>query len=434
MKMLDLINNKKNGRSHNEEEINFIINGFLNGTIPDYQISSWLMSVYFKGMTFDESSLLTNIMAKSGDVLDLSRLGGSIIDKHSTGGVGDKTTLIIAPLLAAAGFPIAKFSGRGLGFTGGTIDKLDSIPGFKTSPGIEEFLVQVEEIGAAIASQTGNFTPADKKLYELRDVTSTVESIPLIASSVMSKKLASGANIIILDVKCGTGAFMTDLDKARELAQTMVEIGKRSGKKMGAYITSMEQPLGNTIGNGIEVYEAIQTLKNDGADDLKEISLYLAAAGIVKAEKAKSIDEAKNKLEKHLENGSAYDKFKEIVKRQGGDINFIENPENLFETEFAFNLEAEESGYVQELNALISANASKQLGTGRDKKEDKITYNTGIFLNKKIGDKAYKGELLAKIYANSVEEGKKAREMLSKAYILSKQPVKAPNLILDNIG
>jgi len=433
MKMVELINKKKAGLAHTEKEINFITNGMLKGCIPDYQISAWLMAVCFKGMTFEESAILTRIMAESGDMLDLGSIGSCIIDKHSTGGVGDKTTLILVPLLAAAGIPIAKFSGRGLGFTGGTIDKLESIPGFKTSLEMDEFLVQVKEIGAAIASQTGNFTPADKKLYELRDVTATVDSIPLIASSVMSKKFAAGANVIVLDVKCGSGAFMETPEKAAQLAETMVEIGKRSGRKMSAVITSMDQPLGNAIGNGIEVFESVQTLKNEGPADLTELCLYLGAVGLVKAGKARNIEDGKKHLAKFLENGKAYEKFVEMVKYQGGDADYVENPEKLCETPFAFTLEAEEAGYVEKLDALTVANASKMLGTGRDKKEDPINYNAGILLHKKIGDKVYKGELLAKIYANSMEEAKKAREALAGAFSLSKTPVNLPELIIDRI-
>lgn len=431
--MVDLINKKRSGNPHTQEEINYIINGMLESNIPDYQVSAWLMSVCFQGMTFDESALLTQVMANSGDILDLSSLGDCIIDKHSTGGVGDKTTLILVPLLASAGIPIAKFSGRGLGFTGGTIDKLESIPGFRTSLGIDEFLRQVKEIGAAIASQTGNFTPADKKMYELRDVTATVESIPLIASSVMSKKIAAGANTIILDVKCGSGAFMQKPESAKMLAETMVEIGKRSGKSVSAVITSMEQPLGNAVGNGIEVYESIQTLKNEGPDDLKELSLYLGAVGLVKSGKSKSIEDGKKLLAKLLENGAAYEKFLEIVKYQGGNVEFIETPGKLCETQFAFTLNAGEAGYVEKLDALTVALASKLLGTGRDKKEDPINYNTGVLLNKKIGDKVYRDEILAKVYSNSVEEGQNSRELLKKAFSLSKAPVDSPALIIENI-
>jgi len=432
--MVDLINKKKSVETHTEEEINFIIKGMLDGTIPDYQVSAWLMSICFQGMTFDESAMLTQAMAKSGDMLDLSVLGNNIIDKHSTGGVGDKTTLILVPLLAAAGFPVAKFSGRGLGFTGGTIDKLESIPGFKTSLSNEEFLNQVKEIGAAIASQTANFTPADKKMYELRDVTATVNSIPLIASSVMSKKIASGANIIVLDVKCGSGAFMNTYEEAKKLTETMVEIGKRSNKLMSAVISSMDQPLGNSIGNGIEVFESIQILRNQGAEDLKELCLYLGAAGLVKTAKVKNIEDGKKYLNKFIENGQAYQKFVEMVKYQGGNLEYIENPEKLYETGFAFTLEAEDSGYVEKLDALTAAKASKLLGTGRDKKEDSISYNSGIFLNKKIGDKVYKGDVLAKIFANSVEEGQKARKTLFEAFKLSKQPVAQPDLIIETFG
>lgn len=427
MKMIDLINKKKAGFAHTEEEINFLINGMLDGTIPDYQLSSWLMGVCFKGMTFEESTSLTMAMAKSGDMLDLGQLGDVIIDKHSTGGVGDKTTLIVVPLLAAAGMPVAKFSGRGLGFTGGTIDKLEAIPGFKTALTREEFFGQIKNIGAAIASQTSNFTPADKKLYELRDVTATIDSIPLIASSVVSKKIAAGANVIVLDVKCGSGAFMKTCEESGELAKTMVEIGKRSGRKICAVISSMEQPLGNTIGNGIEVAESIEVLKNEGPEDLTQLSLHLASTALAKAGKPN-----KN-LGKLLENGRAYEKFLEIVKAQGGDVDYIENPQKLTETEFGFTLCAGEAGYVSSLDALTVANAAKTLGTGRDKKEDQIDYRAGVVLNKKIGDKVYKGQVLAKIFANSVEQGNKARELLAQAFKLEKVEVQPGPLILDFI-
>ncbi|OGI01165.1 MAG: pyrimidine-nucleoside phosphorylase [Candidatus Melainabacteria bacterium GWF2_37_15] len=433
MRMVDLINKKKCGEAHTQEEISFLINGMLDGTIPDYQLSAWLMSVCFQGMTFDESAILTMEMAKSGDMLDLSCLGDCIIDKHSTGGVGDKTTLIVVPLLAAAGCPVAKFSGRGLGFTGGTIDKLEAIPGFRTALSTEEFLSQIKNIGAAIASQTANFTPADKKMYELRDVTATVNSIPLIASSVVSKKIAAGANVIVLDVKCGSGAFMKTADEARELAKTMVEIGKRAGKTMCAVITSMDQPLGNTIGNGIEVAECVQVLKNEGPQDLKELCLYLSAMGLVKAKKARNINEGKNYLEKFLQNGKAYEKFVEIVKYQGGDVEYIENPQRLSETQFAFEVVAEEAGYVQSLDALTAAKAAKMLGTGRDKKDDPIDYRAGVLLNKKIGDKVYKGDILAKIFANSIEQGNKSREILVQAFKLSKNPTEPTPLVVDVI-
>ncbi len=433
MRMADIINKKKSGKAHTQEEINFLAKGMLDGSIPDYQLSAWLMSVCFQGMTFDESAILTLEMAKSGDILDLSAIGDCIIDKHSTGGVGDKTTLIIVPLLAAAGMPVAKFSGRGLGFTGGTIDKLEAIPGFKTALANEEFISQVKNIGAAIASQTGNFAPADKKLYELRDVTATVNSIPLIASSVMSKKIAAGADIIVLDVKFGSGAFMKTGEQAVELAETMVEIGKKAGKTVCAVITSMEQPLGNAIGNGIEVAESIGALKNRGPGDLTDLCLYLASTGLLKAKKANSIEEAGKKLQKLIENGDAYEKFTEIVKAQGGDIDYIENPEKLAETQFSFTLAAEEAGYVQGLDALAVANAAKTLGTGRDKKDDPIDYRAGVILNKKPGDKVCKDEVLARILANSVEQGDKAGEILSQAFKLSKEPVTPPPLIISSI-
>ncbi len=430
MKMIDIIAAKKSGNAHAQEEINFLIRGMLDGSIADYQISAWLMAVCLKGMNFEESYMLTDAMAYSGDVIDLSSLGSHIVDKHSTGGVGDKTTLILTPLLAAAGVPVAKLSGRGLGFTGGTIDKLESIPGLRTSLSNDEFIKQVKNIGAAIASQTANLVPADKKLYELRDVTCTVDSISLIAASVVSKKFAAGANTIILDVKFGSGAFMKTLEEAEELSVTMAEIGKRAGKPVVCVITSMEQPLGNAIGNGIEVFESIQTLNNEGPEDLTELCLYLGALSLLKAGKVKDIEKGKEILREKLIDGSALEKFKQMIIAQGGNIEYIENPEKLIDTKFAFELTAESSGYVNKLDALTVAKASKALGTGREKKEDTIDYTAGILLNKKTGDKINKGDLLAKIYSNSIESGHNSREILSHAYQISSDKPEKPELII----
>jgi len=433
MKMLDIIAAKKYGNAHTQEEINFLIKGLLSGEIPDYQISAWLMAACLKGMDFEEAYMLTQAMANSGDVLDLSSIGDCIIDKHSTGGVGDKTTLILAPLLASAGVPVAKLSGRGLGFTGGTIDKLEAIQGFKTSLSINDFINQVKTVGAAIASQTSNLVPADKKLYELRDVTHTIESIPLIAASVVSKKFAAGANTIILDVKYGSGAFMKTLSDAENLSKTMAEIGKRASKPVICVITSMEQPLGNAIGNGIEVYESIQTLNNQGPDDLTELCLYLGALSLLKAGKVKDIHAGINILKEKLIDGSALEKFKEIVQAQSGNIEYIENPNKLIDTQFAFDLISETTGYVSELDALKVAKAGKALGTGREKKEDTIDYTAGLLLNKKIGDKVIKGEKLARIYANSVESGNISRELLNQAFSYSSEKPEIPPLIIKVI-
>lgn len=433
MRMVDIIAIKKSGNANSQEEINFITKGILDGTVPDYQLSAWLMAVCLKGMNFDESYMLTQAIVNSGDIIDLSDLGDVIVDKHSTGGVGDKTTLILAALLAAAGIPVAKISGRGLGFTGGTIDKLESIKGFRASLSNEEFINQVKNVGAAIVSQTANLTPADKKIYELRDVTSTIDSIPLIAASVVSKKFAAGSNIIVLDVKCGSGAFMKTLEEAEKLSVTMAEIGKRAGKPVICVITSMEQPLGNTVGNGIEVYESVKTLQNKGPSDLTELCLYLGAISLIKAGKVKTIDEGKELLAQKLKDGSAFEKFKQIIKTQNGDISYLEDPDILIGTKFEYELVSEASGYINKLDALTVAKASKALGTGREKKEDPIDYTAGVLLYKKIGDSINKGESLAKIYANSEQSGQNAKEILKQAYEISSKKTRIPELIIKVI-
>lgn len=432
-KMVDLIAKKKNGEAHTPEEIHFIIDGIKNNTIPDYQLSAWLMAICLKGMTFDESSVLTLEMANSGDVLDLSSLGEYVVDKHSTGGVGDKTTLILIPLLAAAGLPVAKLSGRGLGHTGGTIDKLESIPGFKTSLELDEFLNLVKTTGAAIASQTAHLAPADGRLYALRDVTATIDSIPLIAASVMSKKIAAGANVIVLDVKCGNGAFVKKPEDAQKLSETMVEIGKRLNKSVTCVITSMEQPLGNAVGNSIEVIESIQTLKNNGPEDLKELCLYLGAIALVKSNKAKNINAAKDILNKLLENDSAYSKFKEIVEAQDGDIIVIDNPEKLPTAKYIVEYKSDKNCYIEGLDALTIAKACKILGAGREKKGDKIDYSVGIIVNKKIGNKVHSGEVLAQIHTNSEDLGQYALNLVKQAYNFSDTMPETPRLIYEII-
>ena len=433
MRMVDIIAKKKSGNVNTQEEIDFITKGILNGTVPDYQLSAWLMAVCLKGMDFDESYMLTQSVVNSGEIMDLSSLGDIIVDKHSTGGVGDKTTLVLAALLAAAGIPVAKLSGRGLGFTGGTIDKLESIKGFKAELSNDEFINQVKNVGAAIVSQTANLTPADKKMYELRDVTATIDSIPLIAASVVSKKFAAGSNVIVLDVKCGSGAFMKTLEEAEALSVTMTEIGKRAGKPVICVITSMAQPLGNTVGNGIEVYESIKTLQNEGPEDLNDLCLYLGAISLVKAGKVKTIEEGKELLSQKLKDGSAFAKFKEMIKAQHGDVEYLENPDKLIRTKFEYELISESSGYVAKLDALTVAKASKALGTGREKKEDSIDYTAGIRLYKKIGDNVNKGESLAKIYANSEQSGQIAKEFLNQAYEISSEKPQIPELIIKVI-
>ncbi len=432
-RITDLITKKKNGEKHSAGEINFIVSGAANGSIPDYQLSAWLMAVCLRGMDFEESSILTEAMAKSGDILDLSQLGENITDKHSTGGVGDKATLVLIPLLAAAGLKTAKLSGRGLGHTGGTIDKLESIPGFQTYLELDRFMCQVKSIGAAISSQTLNLAPADARIYALRDVTATIDSIPLIASSVMSKKIAAGANIIVLDVKCGSGAFMKTVEEASLLAETMVEIGKKLGKKTAAAVTDMEQPLGYAVGNSLEVKEAIETLKNNGPNDLKKLCLYLGAISMVKAGKADNIQDAEIILENHLKDGSAFEKFKEIASWQGADLDYINNPEKLPLASNIIEVKSPNSGFVEKLDALSVAKACKVLGAGRDKKDDKIDYSVGILLTKKIGDRVEKDEIIAKIYANNLEKAEISREISACAFRTSESPVANPDLIIKTI-
>lgn len=432
-KMADLIAKKRNGEAHSDEEIRFICDGVKDGSIPDYQIAAWLMAVCFQGMTFDESAILTDEVAKSGDILDLSELGEYVSDKHSTGGVGDKATIALIPLLAATGMPVAKLSGRGLGHTGGTIDKLESIPGLKTALELDEFINEVKKTGAAIASQTAKLTPVDGKLYALRDVTSTVESIPLIAASVVSKKIAAGANVIVLDVKCGSGAFMKDLSHAEDLSRTMVEIGKRLNKKITAVVTSMDQPLGLAVGNSVEIKESIATLRNEGPDDLRELCLCLGAITLVNSKMAPTHEEARKMLEQHLEDGTALQKFRDIVIAQGGDVSVIDNPDKLPTAKFIYELKADKEGYISKLDALTIAKACKMLGAGREKKEDNIDYAVGVVLANKIGDKVSKGDKLLEVHANSEELGQKALEFAASAYEFSTEKIEKPTLIYEII-
>lgn len=429
MRMVDLITKKRSGNAHTQEEIDFIVNGIKDEAIPDNQIAAWLMAICFQGMTFDECAYLTKAMAFSGDVLDLSSIGKYVIDKHSTGGVGDKTTLIIAPLLASAGLPVAKLSGRGLGYTGGTIDKLESIPGFNPGLELDDFINQVKTIGTAVVSQTAHLAPVDGKIYALRDVTGTVDSIPLIASSVVSKKIASGANVIILDVKCGSGAFMKTIEEAEELSKVMVEVGKKLDRHISAVITSMEHPLGNAIGNTVEVVESIKTLQCKGPEDLTELCLYLAGLAMVKAQKAKNLDEAKSILRKHLEDGSAFNKFKEMVAAQGGDVSFIEDPDKLAIPAIIHDYKSENEGYISKIDALSIAKASKILGAGRAKKGDKVDHAVGVVLTHKIGDFVKKGETLAKVYSNSKDLIPESEGYLKQGFEFSASVPESPVLV-----
>lgn len=397
--MYDIIVKKRDGYPLAKAEIDFFVHGYANGEIPDYQASALLMAIYFQGMDDEESAHLTMAMARSGDMLDLSEIDGVKVDKHSSGGVGDKTTLCLIPLVASCGVPIPKMSGRGLGHTGGTIDKLEAIEGFNVEMTKEQFIRQVNDIGLAIIGQSENLAPADKKLYSLRDVTATVNSIPLIASSIMSKKIASGADKIVLDVKVGSGAFMKDVNSARKLAKTMVEIGKNVGKETVALLTNMDEPLGFAIGNALEVKEAILALKGEGPKDLTELMLELGAHMVVLGEKADSLEEAKAMLKMNIENGKALQYFKRLVEAQGGNAEVIDTL-SFKEATYQIDVFAKEAGYVAEIAADELGRASMLLGAGRRTKDDVIDLSVGLYLHKKVGDRVTKGEVLCTIHAN----------------------------------
>jgi pyrimidine-nucleoside phosphorylase len=429
--MVDLIIAKRYGKEHTAAEIKFIIDSLMSGALPDYQLSAWLMAVCWRGMTMDETAALTDAMANSGQVLDLSAVGPVVGDKHSTGGVGDKTTLVFVPMLAAAGIPMAKLSGRGLGHTGGTIDKLEAIPGFNTSISIEQFIAQVKKIGAAIAGQTQELAPADGRIYALRDVTGTVESIPLIAASVVSKKVAAGSNLIILDVKCGAGAFMATEADATALANTMVEIGKRLARPVSAVVTDMEQPLGQSVGHTVEVIEAIETLKGGGPPDLRELCLSLGALAMVSAGKAPDEKQARKQLEQILSNGQALNKFAELIEAQGGDSRVLENYKLMPTAQVQVALPAPPAakGWVSGLNGRKVAEACKLMGAGRSKKEDPINMAVGIVVQKKIGDTVKPGETLAIIHADSDAQAEQAKLLLEQAYSFSEREIPTPPVV-----
>ncbi len=409
MRMVDIIKNKRDNKELTTEEIKFFVENYTNGNIPDYQSSALTMAIFFNGMTKRETADLTSFMANSGDVVDLSEFSEKTVDKHSTGGVGDKTTLIVAPIVASLGCIIAKMSGRGLGHTGGTVDKLESIDGFNTSLTNEEFFSQVKKTGIAVIGQTGNLTPADKKLYALRDVTATVDSIPLIASSIMSKKLAAGSKTIVLDVKCGSGAFMKTPEEAKALAEEMVEIGKANNRNVAAVITDMNTPLGTNIGNALEVKEAIAVLKGEVENDLKEVSLILATE-IISLSKNISQEEAKLLAEEAVNSGKAFMKFKEWISEQGGNVELIENTELFKNSKFSCEVLSENEGYISSMDAEEIGVSSVILGAGREKKDDLIDMSAGIILNKKTGDFVKKGDLLATLYTNNESSIKNAKE------------------------
>ncbi len=400
MRMIDIIEKKRDGYALTKEEIDFFIKGYTNGDIPDYQASSLAMAIFFQDMTEEERANLTMAMVNSGDVIDLSNIDGIKVDKHSTGGVGDTTTLVLAPLVASVGVPVAKMSGRGLGHTGGTIDKLESAKGFHVELSEDEFVKLVNENQVAVMGQSGNLTPADKKLYALRDVTGTVNSIPLIASSIMSKKIAADADAIVLDVKTGSGAFMKTIEDAEALAHAMVRIGNNVGRNTMAIISDMSQPLGNAIGNGLELKEAIETLKGQGPDDLTELVLTLGSQMVVLAKQASTLDEAREYLTQSIESGKALEKFKSFISNQGGDASIVDHPENLAYAKFKIDYAAKQDGYITEMIANEIGVASMMLGAGRQTKEDVIDLSVGIVLNKKVGDKVKAGESILTIHSN----------------------------------
>lgn len=433
MRMVDLIEKKRDGRELETAEIQFIIKGFTDGSIPDYQMSAFGMAVFFQGMTERERADLTMAMVESGDQIDLSDIEGIKVDKHSTGGVGDTTTLVLAPLVAAVGVPVAKMSGRGLGHTGGTIDKLESVSGFHVEIDKQQFIDLVNKNKVAVIGQTGNLTPADKKLYALRDVTATVNSIPLIASSIMSKKIAAGADAIVLDVKTGAGAFMKDLDDAKELAQAMVNIGNNVGRQTMAVISDMSQPLGFAIGNALEVQEAIDTLKGHGPKDLEELCLILGSHMVYLAKKANSLEEARHMLEEVIQNGKALETLKVFLSAQGGDGSVVDDPSKLPQAKYVVDLEAKEDGYVAEIVADSIGTAAMLLGAGRATKESEIDLAVGLVLKKKIGDEVKKGEALVAIYSNQ-ENIEEVKEKIYESVKISSEKVDAPPLVYDKIS
>lgn len=403
MRMIDIIEKKRDGKSLTKEEIEFFVNGYTHGEVPDYQASSLAMAIFFQDMNDEERAALTMSMVNSGEKIDLSDINGIKVDKHSTGGVGDTTTLVLAPLVAAVGVPVAKMSGRGLGHTGGTIDKLESVKGFNVEISEKDFIKLVNDNQVAVIGQSGNLTPADKKLYALRDVTGTVNSIPLIASSIMSKKIAAGADAIVLDVKTGSGAFMKTLDDAEALAHAMVRIGNNVGRNTMAFISDMSQPLGNAIGNALELKEAIATLKGNGPKDLTELVLTLGSQMVVLAEQATSLDEARQMLIDAIKTGKALNKFKTFLSNQGGDDSIVDSPEKLPSAKYQVEFKAKKDGYITEIIANEIGVASMMLGAGRQTKEDVIDLGVGIVLNKKVGEHVEKGENILTIHTNTKE-------------------------------
>ena len=429
MNILEIIENKKNGRELSKEEIEYFVNGYTNNEIQDYQAAALVMAICINGMTQDEILALTISMANSGDVLDLSDISDRIIDKHSTGGVGDKITLIVMPIIASLGIPVGKMSGRGLGITGGTVDKLESIPGYRTNISIEEFKQNIKNINISLISQTMNLAPADKKIYALRDTISCTNSTPLIASSIMSKKIAAGANAIVLDVTCGKGAFMQNKDDARSLAKLMTLIGKWAKRETVCVLTNMDEPLGKAVGNSLEVIEAVEALKGNMEKDVKDVVLEISAQIMKLYGNHPSITENKKLVEETIKNGKAYEKFLELVSTQNGDISYIENTERFEKAPFIMPVLAEKEGFVEELDAEKIGRAGVELGIGRINKEDIIDSRVGIVFEKKIGSPVKKEEVLAYVHANSFDKGAKCIEEIQKAYKIGSKKIIKKNII-----
>jgi pyrimidine-nucleoside phosphorylase len=433
MRMIDIITKKRDGGVLTEAEIKFFIKGYVDGIIPDYQASALLMAIVFKGMNKEETAILTREMMLSGDIIDLSNIEGVKVDKHSTGGVGDKTSLVLGPLVASFGVKVAKMSGRGLGHTGGTIDKLESIPGTQTSIERQAFIDQVNTVGCAIIGQTGRIVPADKKLYALRDVTGTVESIPLIAASIMSKKLAAGSSTILLDVKFGSGAFMKTLEDARQLARTMVEIGNHLGRDTRAILTDMDQPLGLAVGNSLEVIEAIETLHGRGPKDFVELCYEAAAIMLEQANVVKNREEALKQIDQKIKSGEAFEVFKAMIKAQGGDTRYLDNPDLFEKSKLVVEVKATTSGYVEHINSLDIGVGAMKLGAGRQTKDDVIDMSSGVVLKKKVGDFVKEGETLCVAYTNKEGDLDEVLAQLLGAFKLSATKINVGPIIHDYI-